>query len=244
MADDVGLMTPKEIALEPARETATPLSAGFPPLSILAAAIGADDDEAAIGMAADIARRHASSVVVVNAFDPPPAAAMASGFGRGVLAAPVWQAISDRQVDIRQRISAIVARQALPAISIAKSEETGWLTLMRELPLADLVVLGQTGVAGEGLLGGPLGPALMEARIAVFVARGEHAFAGRPAAVAWDGSFEASRALRAAAPLLKAASAVAILQDTHRLDCARAPAPTLAAPATTCAATGSPTAPW
>ena len=40
----------------------------------------------------------------------------------------------------------------------------------------------------------------------------------RPAAVAWDGSLQAGRAVRAALPLLKEASQVVILQDPVELD--------------------------
>ena len=58
----------------------------------------------------------------------------------------------------------------------------------------------------------------MDARAPVYVARNNGSAAGRPAAIAWDGSLEAGRAVRAAAPLLKDASWVAILQVPARLD--------------------------
>lgn len=58
----------------------------------------------------------------------------------------------------------------------------------------------------------------MEAQSPVFVARGDATAAGRPAVVAWDGSLQAARAARAAIPLLRDASKVAILQDPDEID--------------------------
>lgn len=89
---------------------------------------------------------------------------------------------------------------------------------MRELPLADIVVVGHSSASLGGVVAGPFGEALMEAKAPVLVARGETPAAGRPAAVAWDGSLQAARAVRAAIPLLREASKVAILQDPDELD--------------------------
>ncbi len=104
------------------------------------------------------------------------------------------------------------------ALVKALARDSGWATLMCELPLADLVIVAQSSVAGEGPWTGPLGEALMEGRSPVYVARDGVSAAGRPAAIAWDGSPEAGRAIRAALPLLKDAAEVAILQDPEGLD--------------------------
>jgi nucleotide-binding universal stress UspA family protein len=101
---------------------------------------------------------------------------------------------------------------------IAQRGATTWADLMRELPLADIVVVGQSSAAKGGSFAGPLGEALMEAKAPVFVARGGDPAGGKPAAVAWDGSLQAARAVRAAIPLLKEASKVTILQDPDELD--------------------------
>ncbi|MFI4974372.1 MAG: universal stress protein [Caulobacterales bacterium] len=198
-------------------------------LSILAAVNGAPDDEAAVAIAADLAKRHASSVVVVNTFTPMPIAAASPILAGGVMSPMVWKALEEHQHDVRLKIHALVQHQAQrfglkscaeegAAIVIAPTQDTGWATLMCELPLVDLAVVAQSSVSGEGPWTGPLGQALMDARAPVFVARDGVSAAGRSAAVAWDGSLEAGRAVRAAIPLLKDASEVAILQDPDGLD--------------------------
>jgi nucleotide-binding universal stress UspA family protein len=137
--------------------------------------------------------------------------------------------LEERQDAIRVKVSVLVAQHAAklglsthvdggPALIDAIARDSGWATIMCELPLADLAVVAQSSVAFEGPWSGPLGEVLMEGRAPVFVARGAAPAAGRPAAVAWDGSLEAGRAVRAALPLLRDASEVAILQDPDGLD--------------------------
>jgi nucleotide-binding universal stress UspA family protein len=197
-------------------------------LSILVAATGAPDDEAAIAVAADLAKSHESVAVVVTFAPLPIGVAMPAFAGAG--AAPmVWRGIEDRQEAIAARVEAVVGEQARRfglarrrgaggALVKAAARDSGWATLMGELPLADFTIVAQSSVAGEGPWTGPLGEALMEARSPVYVARDGESSAGRPAAIAWDGSPEAGRAIRAALPLLKQASEVAILQDPDGLD--------------------------
>jgi nucleotide-binding universal stress UspA family protein len=80
------------------------------------------------------------------------------------------------------------------------------------------VIVAPSLAAGIGVLTGPLGEVMMDARTPVLVARAETLAPGRPAAVAWDGSLEAGRAVRAAMPLLKEASRVAIVQQIEEID--------------------------
>lgn len=197
-------------------------------LSILAVAIGEPDDVSTLAVAADLAKRHASTVTVVNAFASltPTVTPMYAG---AVVRTAAWRAMSDEEDHVRRAIEAEVRRQAerfglatefgsAPAIVIAPRGATCWADLMCELPLADLVVIGQSSAAHGGSFAGPLGEALMEAKSPVFVARGDGGLTGRPAAVAWDGSLQAARAVRAAIPLLRDASKVAILQNPDELD--------------------------
>lgn len=200
-------------------------------LSLLAIAAGEPDDKATLAVTADLARRHASRALVVDAFTAP--IPMLSPVGaHGAYAPKVWAAIADETRDVHEQILALAGHEAArfglatspdaegPSLVVAESTAWAWAALQRELPLIDLVVVGQSSAAGAGPWTGPLGEALMEARSPVLVARGETAPFGRSAAIAWDGSFQASRAVRAALPLLKDASEVAILQDPDDVDVA------------------------
>lgn len=198
-------------------------------LSILAVAAGAPDDQSVIAIAADMARSHASTAIVINTFVNPASRLAPAFVGGTTLSPPVLRTLAGEQDAMRAEIAALVSSQATrfglatsageaPAIYLAAPTATGWLGLMRELPLADVVVLGQSCASGAGPWTGPLGEALMDARVPVFVAKGDVSPAGRPAAVAWDGSPESARAVRAAVPLLKDASEVAILQDPDEID--------------------------
>jgi len=197
-------------------------------LSILTIAIGEPDDASALAVAADLAKRHASTAVVVNAFASLAPMMTPMYAGAGVRTA-IWRTMSDEEDQVRRTIDAEVRRQAerfglatesgaASAMIVAPRGATSWADLMRELPLADIVVVGQSSAAHGGSFSGPLGEALMEAKAPVFVARGETPARGQPAAVAWDGSLQAARAVRAAIPLLKDASKVAILQNPDELD--------------------------
>jgi len=195
-------------------------------LSILVAVAGAPDGEDAIAVAADLAYRHASTAVVVNLFAPVPMVAAAPGFAGGVMSPQVWQALEEREDAIKIKVAALVGHESerfglggdAGRMIVALPRETPWASLTYELPLVDLVVAAQSSVTGEGPWNGALSQALMEARAPVYIARDMVSAAGRPAAVAWDGGFEAARAVRAALPLLRDASEVAILQDPEGLD--------------------------
>jgi nucleotide-binding universal stress UspA family protein len=197
-------------------------------LSVLAAVTGAPDDEYAVAIAADLARRHASTAVVVNTFEDFPAGAAVPAFGGGAYARDMWTAFRERADSVEREIEALVAREAHrfclsryaggASMVMAAPAQTSRAALMRELTLADLAVVAQSCVAEAGSWIGPLGEALMEARTPVFLARSGNSTAGRSAVVAWDGSFQSARAVRAALPLLKEASEVAIVQDREGLD--------------------------
>ncbi len=195
-------------------------------LSILAVATGARDDEAAIGAAADLAKRHGSSARVAPFVPIPIGPAMSPRVGGAAVAAQVWESLEERQDAIRGKIEMTVRAEALrygleaETLAMAPARDSGWATVMCELPLADLVVVAQSSVTGNGPWTGPLGEALMEGRAPVFVARSHESAAGTSAAIAWDGSLESGRAVRAALPLLQDASEIAILQDPDGLDTA------------------------
>jgi nucleotide-binding universal stress UspA family protein len=98
---------------------------------------------------------------------------------------------------------------------MAQAAVLPWQSLSQECPLADLTVIGQSAVRGEGPWTGLLGEALMEARAPVLIARQGCAADTGAAIVAWNGSLEAGRAVKAALPLLTLASRVIVAQSVE-----------------------------
>ena len=197
-------------------------------LSLLAVVTGAPDDDAAVAVAADIAGRYRSHAGVI-AFVPMPNGMVAPTFAGAAVSPQLWQSMEAQQQAMEAKAEALAARYApqpgaephggrCASLTHVSTREAGWAALMTELALVDLVVVAQSSVTGEGPWTGALGEALMDARAPVYVARNGTSVAGRPAAIAWDGSLEAGRAVRAAAPLLRDASWVAVLQVPARLD--------------------------
>jgi len=192
--------------------------------SIVVAATGAEDDSAAVSVACDLAKRHQASVTVVVVV-PQLATAMASmSVASTRYARQAWQGMADSRERLVDDARAIVAEAArkhcadrAPSIAMAPLADDPWLGLERELPLADLVVVAHSAARGEGPWTGPLGEALMAGRAPVLIAGNRVSLAAAPAAVAWDGSPEAGRAVRAAVSLLRDASNVAILQYSGEL---------------------------
>ena len=221
-------MEPRDLTLSPEANSISPKTPAEAPtaMSLLAAVGGADDDEVVIAIATDLARRHRSSVTVVNTFEPAPSAVMRSGYAGAMVGMRAWRLLEQERVDVAGRVRHLVRQYALScpderggeALQMAPPSSSCWATLMRELPLTDLVILAQSSVEGDGPWVGPLGEALMAARVPVYVARDGRPTAGHPAAIAWDGGFEAARAVRAATPLLRDAGEVAIVQAIGRLE--------------------------
>jgi nucleotide-binding universal stress UspA family protein len=195
-------------------------------VSIIVATAATEDDSAALSVACDLAKRFQASARVVVAI-PQLATAMASmSVVGGRYARQAWAGLADSRQRLLDDVGAAVADAARryrlnsegPAsIAMALASDDPWLGLERELPLADLVVMAHSAARGEGPWTGLLADALMAGRAPVLIAGGRERLAGAPAAVAWDGSPEAGRAVRAAVPLLKNASSVTILQYAGEL---------------------------
>jgi nucleotide-binding universal stress UspA family protein len=200
--------------------------------SIVVAAAGARDDVAAVSTACDLAKRHRAMISVVIAV-PQMASVVGSMAVAGARNSPhAWEGLADSRRQLIDETMAMVREEAsrhglacgnakgLPCIVTSPQTTNPWLGLQRELPLADLVVTAHSAARGEGPWTGLLAEALMAGRAPVLIACDRARLAGAPAAVAWDGSAEAGRAVRAAVPLLQDASKVVILQDPEGLDTA------------------------
>ncbi len=191
--------------------------------SIVVTATGANDDAAAVSVAYDLARRFKASATVVIVVPQMAATVAAISIAGGRYARSAWRDMADSRDQLIQEVHATVNAVAsrhpddAPAIAVAPAADDPWHGLERELPLADMVVMGHSAARGEGAWTGLLADALMAGRAPVLIAGGPDFPAGGAAAVAWDGSPEAGRALRAATPLLKDASEVTILQHVGEL---------------------------
>jgi nucleotide-binding universal stress UspA family protein len=199
-------------------------------VSIVAATSGAPDDTAVISAACDLAKRHGAMVRVVIAVPQMVPITGALGVGGGMMSPQVWEYVDESWRRLVEFTTAIVedqaarhglasgARDTPPYIVVTPQADTPWLALQRELPLADLVIAARSSSRGEGPWTGLLSDALIASRSPVLIPSEAAHPAGALAAVAWDGSPEAGRAVRAAVPMLQLASKVAILQNPDELD--------------------------
>lgn len=103
-------------------------------------------------------------------------------------------------------------------VHVAPREGAQWLGVVKHMPLADLTIMAWAGARNPSALGGLLSDVMFHIRAPVLIARGEGPVVDRPAALAWDNSPEAGRALHAAMPLLRKARSVVVLQDPDGLD--------------------------
>jgi nucleotide-binding universal stress UspA family protein len=105
----------------------------------------------------------------------------------------------------------------VPRLSVLTRGLRPALAMSRHSALADLVVVAHDS-SKDSLMRRHLGEALLAYGAPVLVTRGDPRRLAGPAAIAWDGSPQAGRAVRAALPFLSMASAVYILQCVTGLD--------------------------
>jgi nucleotide-binding universal stress UspA family protein len=169
----------------------------------------ADRDDGRLDCAADLARAFGGHIIGLQVT---PLSDLIGGdaFG-GVFVLPaVLDAVAERETAIRR---AFEARMARAAISWEFRHEDGppAAVVARHSRLADVVVVAQPGERSAGL--SHLGELVLSSSAPLLVTpRGLRAFnpAGK-AIVAWNGSPEASAAVRAALAMLKRAGEVTIL---------------------------------
>jgi nucleotide-binding universal stress UspA family protein len=197
---------------------------------ILVVLSGAPDDARTARVAARLGKQHGAVVRALVA-GPEPVPAVWGSLGDNIFySQAVWDAIAAGEAERQRRAEEVVREAATEAdlahgegeggarMVLTKSGPTLWIGLRRELPLTDLVVAGQSCFRADGPFLGVLDSALMEGRAPLLIVRSDQALDGQPAAVAWDGSLEAGRAVRAAIPVLQHSQGVLVLQDPERLD--------------------------
>ncbi|RRN61790.1 universal stress protein [Caulobacter sp. 602-1] len=195
--------------------------------SILTVLTGADDDALTLASAAELARTAHGQVSVVLA---PPLAMFGNAAqdknGLGVPPAS-REAAQNAQAELRRGVEAMareVTGQSSPGVEsdagrivFVEEQSAHALDLSALAPFADLVVVGRLTLQALGSWSGLMTDALLRAQVPVLVISGARGDLGLGAAIAWNGSPAAARAVRAAMPLLKAATRVVILQDPAHL---------------------------
>lgn len=197
---------------------------------ILALASGDAGDASALAFAATLAAQHDAVVEIIPVYPDTAADMIALGFTLGsTLSEETVEELAAAERGMQSRIEG-AARHAANEADVVFGPGDGAprmvvlgrglrpsLALSRQSALADLVVIGQEGIQ-PGATQELLDQALLSDRAPVLVARGDPDRLSGPAAIAWDGSLQAGRAVRAALPLLAMASAIHVLQCITSLD--------------------------
>ena len=178
---------------------------------ILAPLTGAVADEQALSAAADLAA--AFDATVAGVFAPADAADLMPWMGEGFMGGVQMAALESMKEAAAEGERA--ARGRFDALAYSKKSFTVltspvWACLCMEARLSDVAVFGPDSARGRGPLVEAFQQILMEERRPVLVPRRPLDLTA-PIAVAWDGGKEASRAARAATPLLRKAKEVVVL---------------------------------
>ncbi|HVV99363.1 MAG TPA: universal stress protein [Planctomycetaceae bacterium] len=165
--------------------------------------------EARFQAALDLARAFEGHLTCAQ---PIPYGVAASGDFYGTMAAELLTVLEDNADKFRTRVEARLGNEDIPWTWVQKLDAPEHL-LLTHAALSDLIVLGArdpNGGNGASSLAGSI--AIHALTPVLVVPEGPGGFdVSVPAVVAWNGSIEASHALRAAVPLLKRAASVVLL---------------------------------
>lgn len=197
---------------------------------ILVLASGGPGDVPALAFAASLAAQHDGSVEVLPVYPDSAADMVALGMALGASLsheaieelAAAERALQDRVEEVARRAAneadvVYGAGEGAPRLTVLTHGLRPALALSRQTALADLVVIAREGL-DDGTARDLFSQALLADRATVLVARGDPEQLAGPAAIAWDGSPQAGRAVRAALPLLAMASAIHVLQCVTGLE--------------------------
>lgn len=197
---------------------------------ILALASSGAGDASCLAFAAQLAAQHDAVVEVLPIYLDSAVDMIALGMTLGAtLSRQAVEELAAAERELQERVTEVARRAAneadvvygagegAPRLSVLGRGLRPALALSREAALADLVVVSQAAIdAAPGRE--VLGQALLADRAPVLVARGDPERLSAAAAIAWDGSAQAGRAVRAALPLLAMASRIHVLQCVSGLD--------------------------
>ena len=197
---------------------------------MIAIASGGAGDSLALELAGSLASQHDGAVSVLPVYPDTAADMIALGItlGASLSREAVEQLVAaEHELHLRIETAARAAADAAdivfgpgegaPRISVQSRGLRPGLALSRHVAISDLVVFGQ------GHLDCGVGPelfsqCLLSDRAPVLVARQDADSLSGPAAIAWDGSPQAGRAVKAALPLLAMASDIHVIQCVTGLD--------------------------
>lgn len=175
-----------------------------------------DHFEARFQVALDLARAFDAHLTCVQ---PIPYGLAASGDFYGTMAAELLTVLEDNADKLQTRIESRLANEEVQWTWLQKLASPARL-LLTKAALSDLLVLGARDRSGGKGASSLVGQIVVHARTPVLVVpESTNSFdPSAPAVVAWNGSLESARALRAAVPLLKRASAVYLLSIEEARD--------------------------
>jgi nucleotide-binding universal stress UspA family protein len=179
--------------------------------SIVVVATGAPGDQVALTSAASMAALHGAHLEVIPAFPDPAADLIYYGATLSHVEAIAREKLAEAEKEAQSRVESI-ARDAAnanalpwggraPGISVAARSLAPPVALAEAALLADLVVISGDAVRESVALSNLFAETLLTTRAPVFVAKAP-APELKVAAIAWDGSAGAARAVRAALPIL------------------------------------------
>lgn len=191
--------------------------------SIVAVASGAPDDRIALECAAGIAAKEGGHVEVLPVFPDPAADLIYYGATLSRVEAIARERLADAEREAQGRIEAaarqvanehglgwdsgragamnIAARSLAPAVAVAEAAL-----------LADLVVVSGVALRASTSLSNLFAETLLTTRAPVLVAKASPLDLSA-VAIAWDGSAEVARAVRAALPLLRVATQMVVISN-------------------------------
>ncbi len=182
--------------------------------SIVAVACSEKSDAEVLGAAGKVAARFGAHVRVVPAFPDPAADLVYYGAALQTVAEAGTRIVaSERQT--QERLEALgreVAAREGVAFVVYKRSLMPAVALAPEAMLADVVMF--SGLAARSTIGPLFAETLISTRAPVMLINGAPAVGGR-VAIAWDGSAQAARSVRAALPLIQAAAGVLILRNVE-----------------------------
>jgi nucleotide-binding universal stress UspA family protein len=200
--------------------------------TILALVSGQANDQQTLAVSCDLARRFEAEVRVAPS-SPDPVETMVGYdlFGAGFLSAGLGAELQEARATILAYIEK-AARKAAEDAEIMFGEPKAlqasahlvpaavnpWLTLLNEAPFGDLAVIARDAADDGAVLSSVFAEVLMNLRLPILLANGSQSAAGGTVVVAWNGSMEAGRAVRAALPLLLQADQVMVVQRERGIE--------------------------
>jgi nucleotide-binding universal stress UspA family protein len=185
--------------------------------SIIAVASGEESDAQLLSVAAKLASHFTARLRVTSVYGDPAADFVSYGAALGQATPEMLERVTAARREAQARLESlardVAAAQRLPpgALTLEKRASQPSAALARAAVLADLIAFGGPSVHSSGAAG-IFAEALVNMRAPCLVVNSAR-YAFETAAIAWDGSAQAGRAVRAALPLLKAAARVVVLQN-------------------------------